>query len=99
MHSILALEPPGRRTPRNKEHTGNCITFPLSFFPTGLQSVLHYKPQPTGSILGVADGGQQRANDHLGTNAARNLHHPGAGVHFDGGRSNVQPGTGQNAAR
>lgn len=65
----------------------------------GLQSVLHDQRQSAGSIVGLTDGRQQRADHDLRTDSARHLHGARASVHIDGRRSNVESGKGENAAR
>lgn len=65
----------------------------------GIQSLLHDGLESTDGVVAVPDGGQQSADDHLGANAAHDLHDKGAGAHERRSRATQFAGANQDAAR
>lgn len=82
------------------------LPFPLSFilrfillYISGLQSILYNESTSTRGILGLANGWQQRIDNHIWIDAVGYLYGTSSGIHINGSRSNVQSCQSENSTR
>lgn len=55
----------------------------------GIQSVLHHKSEPTGSILAIANGGHKRADHNIWFDKFCDIYNQSAGFYVNGCRAYV----------
>lgn len=55
----------------------------------GIQSVLHHKSEPTGSILAIANGGHKRADHNIRFDKFCDIYNQSAGFYVNGCRAYV----------